>query len=170
MKAMATLVSVLCALGLVAATVEAGCGACGPAAKVKSCGAACAKACCAAKAAKTVVEKPDAAAEISTSTLKALIASKAEVHVLDARSGKWDDGKRIPGAKSLAAGVDKEKVSELLPSKDALVVTYCSNLKCGASRKLAKHLRSLGYENVLEYPEGIAGWIDAGQDVVKADK
>ncbi len=41
----------------------------------------------------------------------------------------------------------------------ALLVTYCTNLKCPASRALAARLTALGYTHVLEYPEGIEGWV-----------
>jgi rhodanese-related sulfurtransferase len=59
-------------------------------------------------------------------------------------------------------------VAALLPDKQALVVTYCANLKCPASQMLAERLRTLGYSNVLEYHEGIKGWIDAGNAIEKA--
>jgi rhodanese-related sulfurtransferase len=88
--------------------------------------------------------------------------------VLDARAGKFDDGNRIPGAKTLAADAAAEKVTAMLPDKQALVVTYCANLKCPASSQLAKRLRQTGYSNVLEYHEGIEGWMAAGNSVEKA--
>ena len=53
--------------------------------------------------------------------------------------------------------------------KNALIVTYCSNTKCPASARLATRLRKLGYTNVLEYPEGIDGWAEAGKAVVKVN-
>jgi rhodanese-related sulfurtransferase len=58
-------------------------------------------------------------------------------------------------------------VAEILPDKSELVVTYCANLKCPASRMLAAHLRKLGYKNVLEYPQGIDGWVASGYKVEK---
>jgi len=88
--------------------------------------------------------------------------------VLDARVGKFDDGNRIPGAKALAPDAPAEKVTSMLPDSQALIVTYCVNLKCPASSLLAKRLRQLGYSNVLEYHEGIEGWIAAGNAVEKA--
>ncbi|HAE41273.1 MAG TPA: sulfurtransferase, partial [Candidatus Riflebacteria bacterium] len=88
---------------------------------------------------------------------------------LDARSGKYDDGKRIADALSLNAESKPEEVSKVLPKKDALIVTYCANLKCPASNALYNHLKSLGYTNLIEYPEGIQGWIEAGNPV-KATK
>jgi len=144
---------------LLPALVYAGCGVCGPAPAAdakKACGAACEKACCAAPA--------EEVAEITTAALKTLLQADAAI-VLDARSGKWDDGKRVPGAKSLSPKATAEEAAKLIPSKEALVVTYCNSTKCPASSMLAKRLSELGYKNILEYPVGIAGWIEDGIEV-----
>ena len=94
-----------------------------------------------------------------------MIESKIPMVLLDARSGKWDDKSRIPGALSLNDKSTKDEVTGIIKSKDALVVTYCSSLKCGASNKLYIHLKKLGYKNVLEYPFGIKGWLEVGNDI-----
>ena len=49
-------------------------------------------------------------------------------------------------------------------------MTYCSNLKCPASSRLARRLRELGYTSVLEYPYGIEGWTKAGHEVTTAGR
>lgn len=175
---------------LAAAVAYAGCGACGPAkaadapaccVKAKEAGVACAKcaakqeapaACCAkAKATGEACAKcapvTDNPATVSTDALKVLLDAGTPVTVLDARGGKLDDGVRIPGAKQLIPGSSEEAVAAAVKDKKQLVVTYCASLKCGASRKLAGQLKSLGYGNVLEYSEGIAGWIKAGNKTVK---
>lgn len=103
---------------------------------------------------------------LTTLQMKAYVDS-GEAILLDARSGKYDDGNRIPGAKSLNAKSSVEEVEALIPTKDAFVITYCSNLKCPASKALFDHLKKLGYTNVWEYPEGIDGWITAGGEVEK---
>jgi rhodanese-related sulfurtransferase/YHS domain-containing protein len=107
-------------------------------------------------------------ANIDTPVLKTLLSSGIPVTILDARSGKYDDGKRIPGARSLTSQAGAEEVQKVIPSKKSLVITYCANLKCPASARLAAHLRKLGYTNVMEYPEGIEGWITAGGEVTTA--
>jgi rhodanese-related sulfurtransferase len=99
---------------------------------------------------------------------------KAEVEsgnaiILDARSAKYDDGERIPGAKSLTSEASAAEVAALLPDKDAEIITYCSHPKCPASQRLADHLKKLGYTHIHEYPEGIAGWKAAGGRVEKAN-
>ncbi len=102
---------------------------------------------------------------INTTVLENLMESNVPMVLLDARSGKWDDKSRIPGARSLNDKSTKGEVEKIIESKDTLVVTYCSNLKCGASNKLYIHLKKLGYKNVLEYPFGIQGWLEAGNDI-----
>ena len=104
-------------------------------------------------------------AVVSTKALKILLDSKTELILLDARSGKYDDGKRIPGAKSLNAGSASEEIEKVIPSKESLVITYCGSLKCPASSKLHEHLSELGYKHVIEYPQGIKGWVEAGNSV-----
>ena len=126
-----------------------------------ACGPDCKKPCCAAKG---------QVAAINTSGLKALMDAKAKLTILDARSGKYDDGRRIPGAQSLAPNASAKAAKKAIRSKQALVVTYCSNLKCPASGRLAANLRKLGYTNVIEYRHGIQGWAAAGHPIAKAKK
>jgi rhodanese-related sulfurtransferase len=102
---------------------------------------------------------------VNTTVLENMIESNAPMVLLDARSGKWDDKSRIPGARSLNDKSTKEEVAKIIETKETLVVTYCSNLKCGASNKLYIHLKKLGYKNVLEYPFGIQEWLEVGNDI-----
>lgn len=149
--------------GLAGACGGGGCkdaGACGPGKGGKEACAAKSKACGAGAKSHE--------ATISTAGVKALIDSGTAFSLFDARSGKWDDGKRIPGAKSLNDGSSEEEIAAALPEKDALVVTYCGGVKCPASAKLAAKLKDLGYNNVVEYPEGIAGWTESGNAVDQA--
>jgi len=90
--------------------------------------------------------------------------------VLDARTGTFDDGQRIPGARTLAPTASEAEIAAMLPDKGALVVTYCANLKCPASHMLGETLRKAGYTNVLEYHDGIEGWVAAGHAVEKEAK
>jgi rhodanese-related sulfurtransferase len=114
-------------------------------------------------------EKAKEAAEISTTALETMLRA-GSVIVLDARTGKYDDGNRIPGADSLSPDASAKEAAAKIPSKDSLVVTYCSNKQCPASHKLAMQLSRLGYKNLLEYPVGIAGWKEAGNKVEEAEE
>lgn len=104
---------------------------------------------------------------VNTAALEAMLRAKTPMTLLDARTGKFDDGTRIPGALALAPDASEAQVAAMLPDKQKLVVTYCSNLKCPASRMLGEKLRTLGYGNVLEYHEGLEGWMAAGNTVEK---
>jgi len=140
------------------------CAKCGEAGKKKACGGRCGGGRCSGRKARG----GHAMNVVNTGALKALLDSGAKVTVLDARTGKYDDGRRIPGAGSLAASATAEQAAKAIPGKDALVVTYCSNLKCPASKTLAGQLKKLGYKNVIEYPYGIDGWAASGNDVARS--
>ena len=161
-------VAVLVALSVQAAWA-CGCG-CAPkkaeAKKAEAKKAACATVC--VKKASSCKACPSKAVKtIDTKALKDVLAKKGVV-LLDARSGKWDDGRRIPGAKQLAASADDKTIAAVVGAdKNAKIITYCSNTKCPASGKLAARLRKAGYSNVTEYPVGIAGWVESGNKVVK---
>ena len=108
--------------------------------------------------------------EIGTAALKTMMDAGTAMTLVDARTGKGDDGRRIPGAVSLSPMATEQEIESVLKSKDALVVSYCGNLKCPASRILAVRLQGLGYKHVLEYTHGIEGWAAAGHPVTPAVK
>lgn len=125
---------------------------------------ACVTCGCASKKGKAHTHTHDAKT-ITTVELQQIVASEKDVTILDARQGQWDDGRRVPGAKALSPKATAEQAAAAIPSKDAKVVTYCTNLQCPASKLLAERLRKLGYKNVNEYPNGIEGWVKAGNKI-----
>ncbi|MCE9613391.1 MAG: rhodanese-like domain-containing protein [Lentisphaerae bacterium] len=159
----------VCAAGLLSANAWAG-GACCASAGAEQKTASTDAAPAADQAAST--SSPDASkgtTTISPAVLKDLLDAKQNITVVDARSAKYDDGNRLPGAMSLTADAADEEISKALPSKDAPIIAYCSNLQCPASHKLAERLQRLGYQRVKIMPEGIAGWQEAGYPVDKAE-
>jgi rhodanese-related sulfurtransferase len=106
-------------------------------------------------------------AVVNTEGLATLLQSKVSLKLFDARSGKYDDGQRIPGAQQLSPDAAEAVIAKAIPDKSELVVTYCAGVKCPASKALADRLKKLGYSNVIEYPQGIAGWLEAGKAVDK---
>ena len=103
--------------------------------------------------------------KLTTNDLQDLLEAKANIVLVDARTPKWDDGKRIASAKNLTPQSSKEAIESTLGSKDSYIVTYCGSVQCPLSHKMADRLKELGYANTLVYPEGIAGWITAGNAV-----
>ncbi len=104
---------------------------------------------------------------VDTNGLKAMLDAKIPLVLLDARTGKYDDGIRIPGAVAIkdCSGKCWEKTStykNLVKNKNALVVTYCGATQCPLSAQLATKLRTAGYTNVIEYKAGISSWKKTG--------
>jgi rhodanese-related sulfurtransferase len=80
------------------------------------------------------------------------------------REGHFEQG-HLPGAIHIHFEEVAEKAPRLLPDKDALIVTYCSNTACQNSRAAAEQLAALGYKNVRRYEAGKQDWIEAGLPV-----
>ena len=76
------------------------------------------------------------------------------------RAEHFADG-HLPGAIHIHYTQVEERAADLLPDKDALIITYCSNADCQNSDLAAKMLRELGYTNVRRYVEGKQDWVDA---------
>ena len=74
----------------------------------------------------------------------------------------------LPGAVLIEMETVAEQAPALLPDRDALVVTYCSNVVCQNSRVVAEKLAKLGYTNVRRYEAGKQDWIEAGLPVETA--
>lgn len=166
MKSMGRMTAAIAACGVVSwmGVAQAGDAACAG-------GACSASGSAPAVAASATLAAPEAKpAEINTAGLAALLKAKTPVVLLDARAAKWDDGKRIPGAKAVNADSADSDISAAAPDKNGLVVTYCAGVKCPASGQLAAKLRAAGYANVIEYREGIAGWVAGGNSVEEAKK
>lgn len=106
--------------------------------------------------------------EISTPELKQRIEKQGRhIVILDTRTKEYDDGRRIPGAKFFPYNSKDEEIALTIPKKDTLVVVYCTNSKCPASKFLADRLVVMGYTNVYKYGEGIEGWIKGGNPIEK---
>jgi len=109
---------------------------------------------------------------INTAGLKALVDARVPLVILDARHGKYDDGKRIPGAKALKCEgcvSSAEFLGGVTRSKNDLIVTYCNGGRCPLSAMLAQKIRKAGYSNVIVFKEGISDWSKAGFPTVKSE-
>ncbi|MGW6725290.1 rhodanese-like domain-containing protein [Nocardia sp. NPDC055029] len=84
------------------------------------------------------------------------------VTVLDALGPEYYAKAHLPGALNLIEDEVTDRAPDLLPDRDAAIVTYCSNAACGNSQAVASKLEALGYTNVRKYREGIQDWADAG--------
>lgn len=101
--------------------------------------------------------------EIQAEELSRLIIDKKKVVVLDVRSARFDDRKRLPGAISVPYNTPQKNIFDKIPSKDITVVVYCGSSKCPSSQYMAERLIRMGYKSVLKYTDGISAWIAGGR-------
>ena len=102
------------------------------------------------------VEFPD----VSVSEVNKLAKSKSAV-IIDVNGDESFKAGHVPGALNYAA--IKDNLAASLPKdKDALIVAYCGNPKCGAYLRAAKAAQKLGYTNIKHMTAGISGWKAAG--------
>jgi rhodanese-related sulfurtransferase len=98
--------------------------------------------------------------DISIKDVNKLAESKSAV-IIDVNGDDSFKAGHVPGALNFAA--IKHNLGTSLPKKkDALIVAYCGNPKCGAYLKAAKAAEKLGYTNIKHMSAGISGWKEAG--------
>ena len=102
---------------------------------------------------------------ITREELKAKLDREEDFVLVEALPEKIFQHAHLPGAVNLPAERVGELAHELLPSKDAEIVVYCSDPACPDSEKAARELAEMGYKNVRDYVEGKVGWMRAGLPV-----
>jgi rhodanese-related sulfurtransferase len=99
---------------------------------------------------------------IDREEIEALLGAGAPIVLVETlRSEHFDQG-HLPGAIHLHYEEVEERAAALLPDRDALIVTYCSNRACANSRVAAETLARLGYTDVRRYEAGKDDWVQAG--------
>lgn len=104
---------------------------------------------------------------ITTEELRQAIDA-GEVVVLEALPRPYFDKEHLPGALNLPLDDLDVLAAQLVPDRDAAVVTYCSNEACGNSGVAANRLSALGYTDVRKYPGGKQAWTEAGLPVERS--
>jgi len=84
------------------------------------------------------------------------------VTLVDALPEAYFTQQHLPGAVNLTADDVAARAGDLLPDKNAPIVTYCSNPACNNSTEVAVRLEQRGYTNVRKYADGIQDWTEAG--------
>jgi rhodanese-related sulfurtransferase len=99
-------------------------------------------------------------ADISINEVNKLAESKSAA-IIDVNGDDSFKAGHVPGALDFTA--IKDNLAASLPhEKDALIVAYCGNPKCGAYLRAAKAAQKLGYTNIKHMSAGISGWKAAG--------
>ena len=99
-------------------------------------------------------------ADISVNEVNKLAQSKSAV-IIDVNGDESFKAGHVPGALNFAA-IEDNFAASLPKKKDALIIAYCGNPKCGAYLKAAKAAQKLGYTNIKHMSAGISGWKAVG--------
>jgi rhodanese-related sulfurtransferase len=116
-------------------------------------------------AARIVAHSSAMAKTITREELRQAIEANSVTVVETLRQEHFAQG-HLPGAIHIHFEEIAERAPELLPDKDAPIVTYCSNTACRNSDIAANQLTKRGYTNVRKYAEGKQDWQDAGLELV----
>ncbi len=98
---------------------------------------------------------------ISATDLKGKLNS-GDIELVDVLSEESYNKIHIPGSKNIPLDQIEKKAEEELPDKNAKIVVYCASDSCMASPKAAKKLESMGYQNIIDFEDGLEGWKNAG--------
>ena len=99
---------------------------------------------------------------ITRDELRKALEERSDVVLVETlRTEHFEQG-HLPGAVHLHMDDVDERAGELLPDRDAMIVTYCSNTACANSGVVAAKLAKLGYSNVHRYEAGKQDWEEAG--------
>jgi len=96
-----------------------------------------------------------------------------EAVFLDSREEDQYVAGHIKGALSaplVAVLLGEVDLDELLPDREAILVTYCDGGECATSVDLARELVGTGYVNVFTLGEGYPGWKAAEYPVEGGDR
>ena len=99
---------------------------------------------------------------ITRDEIQAALATRADVVLVETLRAEHYDQGHLPGAVHLHTDDVERRAMQLLPHRDAMIVTYCSNVACGNSAAVAAKLAKLGYRNVHRYEAGKQDWQEAG--------
>lgn len=103
---------------------------------------------------------------VSAGTLKELLGMYAKPRLIDARPPAEDTGRSIPEAFPMQLPLATETLQAVLPDRNGMVVVFGNDEKTMAVADVAAELRRRGYTNVLEFKEGLKGWIEKGGNTI----
>ena len=104
---------------------------------------------------------------IDAATLHARLDRGDPIVLLDVRRPETLAGGRLPGSRHCISDDVLERAGEVVPERDATVVTYCRAVDCRRSMRAAERLESLGYADVVRFTGGIAEWEAAGYELAR---
>ena len=125
---------------------------------VYACGDGCA--CAVASASFDLVRST-----ITADTLVNLIKNEPDLKLIECRSTEQDSNMSIPNSHLLLENSNLEKVKEFVPATDTLIVLF-PGIEGANIASMSQNLKELGYISILEYPDGVLGWMTYGYETV----
>jgi len=104
--------------------------------------------------------------KLTAKDIKQKVQNNEDIVLIDSLSKESFCAKHIPGSINIPANKIREYAEIILPDKNQSMVVYCKNVSCKTSDHAAETLISLGYKNVIHYPEGLEGWEKEGFKLV----
>jgi len=98
--------------------------------------------------------------------LDSLLSQNANAQLVDVLPPAHYEKVHLPGSQNLPLKQLEDRAEkELNPTRP--VVVYCSGLDCDMSQKAAGILDDLGFEEVYDFEDGLAGWLRSSREVVR---
>jgi len=102
---------------------------------------------------------------ITADTLVALIKADSGAKLIEFRSPSQKKEIRIPGAVIIYENIAYEELKAKLPEKSSLFIVY-PGIEGANMASATENIRQLGYESIIEYPDGINGWLTYGYETI----
>ena len=99
---------------------------------------------------------------INRDQIKQKFDSNEVFTLIEALPKQYFEEWHLPGAINIPHDEFQNIATDMLPNKEALIITYCASTECQNSKIAANTLKGMGFTNVFEYVEGKADWKDAG--------
>lgn len=87
-----------------------------------------------------------------------------EAAVVNVLAREYFETEHIPGSTNIPGEEAEERFPKEFDEADEIIV-YCASASCPGSPAVAEALESMGFENVKDYEEGMAGWKEHGYEV-----
>ena len=101
---------------------------------------------------------------VELSELQAALDDETVV-VIDAQGAGGYETAHIEGAVNFALDDVEQQAAAVIGDPDRRVIVYCSDVDCLGAEFIGTLLVQAGFTNVGRYPDGVAGWREAGLPV-----
>lgn len=110
--------------------------------------------------------KMETTKSLQAKEIKQKIQNNEDIVLVDALSKESFCAKHIPGSINIPVANIREYAEIILPDKNQNIVVYCKNADCKKSDYALETFVSMGYKNVIHYPDGLEGWQKEGFELV----